>query len=50
MNILIMQPIRNACSFCDSPIPLGQSVCKGCINFYDIKTCKQENDGCGCDA
>ncbi|HEX2487558.1 MAG TPA: hypothetical protein VHJ57_03135 [Nitrososphaeraceae archaeon] len=45
-----MQPFRNVCSFCDSPISLGQSVCKKCINLYDIKTGKHENDGCGCDS
>ena len=40
----------NVCSFCNSPISMGQSICKDCINLYDIKISNHENDGCGCDS
>ena len=45
-----MENFRNVCSFCNSPISIGQSICKDCINLYDIKISNHENDGCGCDS
>ena len=45
-----MQNFGNVCSFCNSPISKGQSICKDCIKLYDIKIGDHENDGCGCDS
>ncbi len=45
-----MENFRNVCSFCNSPISLGQSICNDCIKLYGIKIGNNENDGCGCDS
>jgi hypothetical protein len=47
--MLVMQNLRNVCSFCNSHIAEGQSICKDCLNLYDIKIGDHEDDGCGCD-
>jgi hypothetical protein len=44
-----MQNPKNVCSFCNSQIAEGQSICKDCIKLYEIKIGNHENDGCGCD-
>lgn len=44
-----MQNPRNVCSFCNSRIAEGQSICKDCIKLYGIKIGNHEKDGCGCD-
>jgi len=44
-----MQNFRNVCSFCNSHIAEGQSICKDCMNLYHIKIGNHESDGCGCD-
>lgn len=44
-----MQKINNVCSFCNSSIPRGQSLCEDCIKKFDIKIGNYESDGCGCD-
>jgi hypothetical protein len=48
-NMLVMQNFRNVCSFCNSHIAEGQSICKDCMNLYHIKIGNHESDGCGCD-
>lgn len=44
-----MQKIKNICSFCNSLISQGQSLCNDCLKLYDIKIGNYESDGCGCD-
>jgi hypothetical protein len=48
-KILVMQNPKNVCSFCNSQIVEGQSICKDCIELYEIKIGNHEKDGCGCD-
>lgn len=48
INYMSMQKINNVCSFCNSKIPQGQSICKNCIKLYGITIGNYENDGCGC--
>jgi hypothetical protein len=43
-----MQKINNVCSFCNSVISQGQSICKDCIKLYNVKIGNYETDGCGC--
>jgi predicted amidophosphoribosyltransferase len=48
INYMSMQKINNVCSFCNSKIPQGESICKNCIKLYGITIGNYENDGCGC--
>ena len=39
----------NKCSFCNSRINEGYSLCSKCIKFYSITVSDNELEGCGCD-
>jgi hypothetical protein len=41
--------IAAACTFCDTKIPFGDSVCPSCMKKYNIKAYDLGSDGCGCD-
>jgi hypothetical protein len=41
--------VTAACTFCDTKIIFGESVCPSCMKKYNIKTYDLDSDGCGCD-
>ena len=41
--------VTAACTFCDTKIPFGESVCRNCMKKYNIKAYDLGSDGCGCD-
>jgi predicted amidophosphoribosyltransferase len=39
---------NRVCSFCNTAIDDGGSICDNCMTTYNIKSYDLHNDGCGC--
>jgi hypothetical protein len=56
MSLLLEVAVRSdsdkvtaACAFCDAKIAFGESVCRNCMEKYNMKSYDLGSDGCGCD-